>query len=54
VYQGSFPLKKIKDCVAFYDLIKLALFQFPGLPLKQSFTMVWGSAKSQGLTVLYL
>lgn len=43
----------IEHCIYVDDIIKLALFKFPNYSMKRSFSIVLGTVKSAGLSVIY-
>ncbi len=44
--------EKVITCINLKDLLQLALFKFPNIPLEKSIEILWGSIKSMSLIVI--
>lgn len=44
--------EKTLNCIKLKDLIQIAIFKFPNLNTKNSVPIIWGTAKSIGLSIV--
>ena len=43
---------KILNCIKLKDLIQIAIFKFPNIKINRTVPIIWGTAKSIGLSIV--